>query len=149
MEKANESGIGMVGVNQSTHFGCAGYYTKMASSENMIGLAMSNVNPVMTIPRAFGRVLGNNPLSYAAPRGNGDPLFMDVAMSKVAGARIHDYASSGKDIPDGFITNSNEPPAANAGQPAPTGTTGIDIASELDSVAAKFEEEMDKAEQSQ
>lgn len=107
MEKAKESGIGMVGVNQSTHFGCAGYYTKMASSENMIGLAMSNVNPVMTIPRAFGRVLGNNPLSYAAPRGNGDPLFMDVAMSKVAGARIHDYASGGKEIPDGWLIDSD------------------------------------------
>ncbi len=54
-----------------------------------------------------------------------------------------------EDIPDGFITNSNEPPAANSDQPAPTGTTGIDIASELDNVAAKFEEEMDKAEHSQ
>ena len=107
IEKAKKSGIGMVGVKRSTHFGCAGYYTKMASRADMFGLAMSNVNPVMTIPRAFGRVLGNNPLSYAAPRGNGDPLFMDVAMSKVAGARIHDFASSGKKIPDGWLIDSD------------------------------------------
>nr|MDO8109755.1 Ldh family oxidoreductase [Candidatus Sigynarchaeota archaeon] len=36
--KAKEYGLGAVAVRNSTHFGICGYYTKMATDENMIGI---------------------------------------------------------------------------------------------------------------
>lgn len=107
IRKAKKNGgISIVGVKNSMHFGDAGYYALMAAKEDMIGLAMSNVNPVMTIPGGVGRILGNNPLAYAAPAGKEKPIFFDVAMSKVAGGKLHYAKAKGEKIPEGWAVDS-------------------------------------------
>ena len=108
MQKAKKNGgISIVGVRNSMHFGGAGYYALMAAREDMIGIAMSNVDIVMTVPGGIGRILGNNPLAYAAPAGKEKPIFLDIAMSKVAGGWIC-YAEAAKDekIPEGWAIDS-------------------------------------------
>ena len=52
-----------------------------------------------------------------------------------------------EDIPDGFVSNSDEPASENSTNKdsSDSKSGGIDLATELDNVAAKFEEEMDKA----
>lgn len=52
IEKAEKTGIAIVNVTNSTHFGAAGYYSNMAAKRGMIGIAMSNVDPNMTLPGA-------------------------------------------------------------------------------------------------
>ena len=107
IQKAKKNkGISIVGVKNSMHFGDAGYYALMAAKEDMIGLAMSNVNPVMTIPGAIGRILGNNPIAYAAPAGQEKPVFFDIAMSKVAGGKLHYAKAKGESIPEGWAVDS-------------------------------------------
>ncbi len=107
IQKAKKNrGISIVGVKNSMHFGDAGYYALMAAKEDMIGLAMSNVNPVMTVPGGAGRILGNNPLAYAAPAGKEKPIFFDVAMSKVAGGKLHYAKAKGENIPEGWAIDS-------------------------------------------
>ena len=107
IRKARKNGgISIVGVKNSMHFGDAGYYALMAAKEDMIGLAMSNVNPVMTVPGGAGRILGNNPLAYAAPAGKEKPIFLDISMSKVAGAKLHYAESKGESIPEGWAIDS-------------------------------------------
>ena len=38
IQKAKETGIGMVGIHNSNHFGVAGYYSDMAIMEDLIGI---------------------------------------------------------------------------------------------------------------
>ena len=51
IEKAEKTGIAIVNVTNSTHFGAAGYYSNMAAKRGMIGIAMSNVDPKYDPPR--------------------------------------------------------------------------------------------------
>ena len=60
-QKAANTGLAIITVRNSCHFGAAGYYANIAAKCGMVGIAMSNVDPNMTIPGAKGMVVGNNP----------------------------------------------------------------------------------------
>ncbi len=103
--KAKAVGIGFAGVRNSCHFGAAGYYAKLAADEGLIGVAMANDIPSVTVPGARGAVLGSNPLAFAVPHEAGRPILMDMATSTVAGGKIYAAATLGKLIPEGWLTD--------------------------------------------
>lgn len=53
IEKAKTTGVGIVSVRNSNHFGIAGYYAKMACDEGLMGMACTNSEAIM-VP-TFGR----------------------------------------------------------------------------------------------
>ena len=116
--KAKATGLGYVGVKGSSHFGAAGYYAVMAARQGLIGLAMCNLDPVMVAPGAKGRVIGNNPIAYAIPAGNGRPVFLDIALSTVAGTKIYNAQAEGAPIPaDWMVDDEGLPTTDPAGFP--------------------------------
>jgi LDH2 family malate/lactate/ureidoglycolate dehydrogenase len=110
MAKAKVSGIGYVGVRNSCHFGAAGCYAAMAVAEGMIGIAMANDVPSMTVSGARGAVLGTNPIAFAVPTGEKHPILLDMATSAVAGGKVFAAATLGKPIPTGWIVDSEGQP---------------------------------------
>ncbi|HRI13289.1 MAG TPA: Ldh family oxidoreductase [Verrucomicrobiota bacterium] len=113
MAKARSAGIGFAGVRNSCHFGAAGYYAKLAADEGMIGLAMANDIPSVTVPGAAGPVLGSNPLAYAIPHLPGRPILLDMATSTVAGGKVFAAAVCGQAIPSGWLTDENGQPTTD------------------------------------
>ena len=113
IRKAKTAGIGYVGVKDGTHFGSAGYYASMALKEDLIGLAMSNADPNMSISGGRGRILGNNPLAFAAPAGVEKPVLMDIAMSTVAAAKVWGAQAQGKAIPDNWLMDGDGLPTTD------------------------------------
>jgi ureidoglycolate dehydrogenase (NAD+) len=116
IRKAKASGIGYVGVKGSGHFAAAGYYAVMAAQQGLIGLAMCNLDPVMTVPGSKGRVIGNNPIAYAVPGGDapgGRPVFLDIALSTVAGTKIYNAQAEGKTIPDNWMVDDGGLPTTD------------------------------------
>ncbi len=107
IEKAKNTGIGYVSVLHSSHFGAAGYYANMAASENMIGIAMCNADPQMTIPGASGKVLGTNPIAYAIPTSENKSVFLDIATSAVAASKILRAKALGQSIPEGWLVDKD------------------------------------------
>lgn len=107
MEKAARTGIAMVTVRNSTHFGAAGYYSAMAARRGMFGLAMGNTEPNMGIPGGRGREIGNSPISYAFPQKNGGPLCLDMALSAAAALKIVQAEKDGKSIPDSWVVDKD------------------------------------------
>lgn len=105
-DKAAETGIAIVCVKNSTHFGAAGYYANMAAKRGMIGLSMSNVDPNMTVPGARGMIIGNNPLSYSAPSVSNPSIFLDIAMSNVASLKVIQARKDGITVPDTWIVDA-------------------------------------------
>lgn len=114
--KAKKTGIAIVTVKNSTHFGAAGYYANMAAREGCFGIALSNVDPNMTVPGARGMILGNNPLSYASPMEDEESIFLDIAMSNVASLKVIQAKKEGRSIPDTWIVDKDGLPTTDPSQ---------------------------------
>ncbi len=113
--KARTSTLSWVGVRNSNHFGAAGYYAVMATQQDMIGVALSNVDPNMSVPGARGSVIGNNPLAYAIPHDADFPVFLDIATSAVAASKIMTLKSLGQDLPGDYLADSEGLPTNKVG----------------------------------
>ncbi len=113
MEKAKNCGIAYVGVKNSCHFGAAGYYANLAASEGMIGLSMSNTDPVMAPPNGCSPVIGTNPFAFAAPVGNGKTVFLDIALSSVAALKVVMAKEKGVQVPKEWLVDEKGFPTSD------------------------------------
>ena len=114
VKKAKEVGIAYVGVKNSCHFGAAGYYSNIAAREGLIGLAMSNADPVIAVPNGRAKAIGTNPFSFAAPLGNGKSVFLDIALSNVAALKVIAAKEKGAPIPDTWLVDEEGLPTSDA-----------------------------------
>ncbi|MDD3334319.1 MAG: Ldh family oxidoreductase [Eubacteriales bacterium] len=114
IEKAKVCGIAYVGVKNSCHFGAAGYYANMAAQEGMIGLAMSNTDPIMAVPGGCGVSIGSNPFSYAAPTGDGRSVFLDIALSNVAALKVIMAKEKGAQVPESWLVDEKGQPTSDS-----------------------------------
>ena len=113
MDKARTCGVAYVGVRNSTHFGAAGYYTAMAARENLVGIAMANDTPSVAATGSREAVTGTNPLSYAIPTGEHDPIMLDMATSTVAGGKVRAAVARGEPIGPDWLIGSNGLPTTD------------------------------------
>jgi len=116
MRKAKACGIGYVGVKHSSHYGAAGFYANLAAQHDMFGLSMCNVDPCMTVPGSKGKVLGTNPIAYAAPAGEEKPVYLDIATSAVAATKIFSAKALGRPIPDNWLVDEDGMPTTDPSQ---------------------------------
>jgi LDH2 family malate/lactate/ureidoglycolate dehydrogenase len=102
IRKAKNSGVGVVAVQNSNHFGTAGYYALKFTDEDMIGLVLSNAPPTMAPWGGVTPLFGTNPMAWAAPSGMDYPVFLDIASSVVSRGRIKLAADRNEEIPLGW-----------------------------------------------
>ncbi|MEN4042772.1 MAG: Ldh family oxidoreductase [Anaerolineaceae bacterium] len=102
IEKARQSGIAMVTVRNSNHYGIAGYYAMMALPHDMIGISFTNSQPL--VAPTYGRTpfLGTNPIAVAIPAGEELPYVLDMATSIVPIGRVTVHRDAGIPIPAGW-----------------------------------------------
>ena len=114
IEKAKKTGIAYVGVKNSCHFGAAGYYANLAANQGMIGISMSNADPVIAVPGGSKKAIGTNPFSFAAPLGNGKSIFLDIALSNVAALKVIMAQEKNQEIPDTWLVDEDGLPTKDA-----------------------------------
>ncbi|MBP2032636.1 LDH2 family malate/lactate/ureidoglycolate dehydrogenase [Clostridium algifaecis] len=104
IKKAKTSGMGMVVVRNSNHYGIAGYYAKMAEEQGLLGISMTN-SPAVIVP-TFGReaMLGTNPIAISMP-AEPYPFLMDMATSVVTRGKIEVYNKRKEPLPLGLALN--------------------------------------------
>ena len=107
-------GIAYVGVKNSCHFGAAGYYANLAAKEGLIGLSMSNADPVIAVPNGSKKAIGTNPFSFAAPTGDGKSIFLDIALSNVAALKVIMAQEKNMPIPDTWLVDEEGIPTTDA-----------------------------------
>jgi ureidoglycolate dehydrogenase (NAD+) len=88
----------------------------MAAQHDMFGLSMCNVDPCMTVPGAKGKILGTNPIAFAAPAGEEKPVYLDIATSAVAATKIFAAKALGRQIPDNWLVDENGMPTTDPSQ---------------------------------
>ena len=114
IDKAKQSGMAVVAVRNSAHFGATGYYTLMAATEGLIGMACTSASSIQVAP-TFGKEakLGTDPWSFAAPTTDGQPFLLDMATTTVAAGRIRNKANEGLPCPPGWVLNSDGLPSTD------------------------------------
>ncbi|WP_245612501.1 Ldh family oxidoreductase [Palaeococcus ferrophilus] len=105
IEKAKESGVGIVAVRNSNHYGIAGYYALMAVEEDMIGISMTNSRPLVAPTSGIERFIGTNPIALAVPTKD-KPFLLDMATSVVPIGKLEVYRRKGKPIPEGWAIDA-------------------------------------------
>lgn len=107
IDKAEATGIGIVSVAHSNHFGVAGYYAKEAAEAGKIGIAMTNASPAMAPFNGIQKLLGTNPIAFGIPAGDRTPIVLDMSSSMVARGRIRREIDEGAtEIPSGWANDS-------------------------------------------
>ncbi len=115
IEKAKLAGTGWVVVNNSNHFGIAGYHAMMALEQNMIGMAMTNASALVAPTFSIERMLGTNPIAVAIPAGNQPPFVADFATTTAANGKLEILQRKNADTPLGWVQDKdgNESSDAN------------------------------------
>lgn len=126
-QKAKQTGISIVNVQNSHHHGVCGYYSVQLAKQGLVGLAMSTGDVIMAVTGAAESSIGNNPFSYALPAGKYGTICYDIAMSTVAMGKVAMAADEGRQIPLGWMLDKDGNPTkdpwsyANGGTMVPFG----------------------------
>ena len=101
--KAKKYGMAGGAIRNSTHYGIASYWTRMASNAGMIGLTGTNARPSIAPTNGVENMMGTNPLTWSMPTDEDFPFSIDCATSTVQRGKIELWARSGKDTPEGCV----------------------------------------------
>jgi LDH2 family malate/lactate/ureidoglycolate dehydrogenase len=113
IKKAKESGVGIVTVRNSRHYGMSAYYSMLALPHDMIGIAMTNASR-QVVP-TFGREarFGTNPISFAVPAKDEKPFVLDMATTTAAAGKLELAIRLGKPVPTGWALNEKAEPTTD------------------------------------
>jgi LDH2 family malate/lactate/ureidoglycolate dehydrogenase len=104
-----------MGVQNSNHFGAAGYYAAKCVEKGFVAMICSNSGPTMTPFGGKDRVLGNSPWSVAVPGGNRhpDPVMFDMACSEVSRGKCETALREGAQVPLGWGVDKEGAPSTD------------------------------------
>lgn len=114
IDKAKNVGSGWVSVENSNHFGIAGYHGMMALEHDMIGIAMTNASPLVAPTFSAEKLLGTNPICVAIPAGKEEPFVADLATTTAANGKLEILQRKNLDTPLGWVQDANGQPTTNA-----------------------------------
>ncbi|HUX55648.1 MAG TPA: Ldh family oxidoreductase [Bacteroidales bacterium] len=111
IEKAKNAGTGWVATRNSNHFGIAGYYSMMALKHDMIGICLTNANPLVAPTFSISRMMGTNPIAVAIPALKYPPFVADFATTPVARGKLAVAEKKGEKVPFGYVQDKDGLPS--------------------------------------
>tara|TARA_B100001778_G_scaffold5458_1_gene4518 strand:+ start:409 stop:1419 length:1011 start_codon:yes stop_codon:yes gene_type:complete len=126
IKNAKKTGIGLVGIKNSGHYGLSGYYAEMAVKKNLIVFCFTNAPPAIAPHGAKKSLFGTNPICFGAPTSNKIPFILDTSVSVINRGKIRVAAKNKKEIPEGvaldkFGNPTTDPKKALEGVQLPIG----------------------------
>lgn len=107
IDKAKNVGTGWVSVQNSNHFGIAGYHAMMALEHDMIGIAMTNASALVAPTFSIEKMLGTNPIAVAIP-ANREPAFVaDFATTTAANGKLEILQRKNASTPLGWVQDKD------------------------------------------
>ena len=143
---ARESGVGVVTVGRSTHHGATGVYTLAAARNGFAAIGMTHADSAV-VPHGGSRAFyGTNPLSFAVPVLDAEPMLLDMATSSIPFNRVHLRRATGTPLPpevavDAAGETTVDPFAAAALHPlggSAFGYKGAGLAAMIDILCSAF-----------
>lgn len=113
IKKAAATGVGMISICNSNHFGIAAYHALKAVPHHMIGMSMTNASPLVAPTNSKEKLLGTNPHCWVFPTRQYDPLVFDMASSAAANGKLEMAERAGKPIPEGWAIDKEGKPSTD------------------------------------
>jgi len=104
IKNAKKSGIGLVAIKKSGHFGLSSFYAEQAVKKNLIVFCFTNAPPALAPHGAKRSLFGTNPICFGAPTGK-VPFILDTSTSIINRGKIRRAHKLGKKIPYGVALN--------------------------------------------
>ena len=98
---ARETGVAVASVYNSDHPGCMASFTLRAARQGFLAMAFTNTGSKILSHGGTRPYFGTNPIAFAAPRREEDPLCLDMATSIVPWNRVEQSMKSGAQLPPG------------------------------------------------
>ena len=111
---AKKTGIGLVGIKNSGHYGLSGYYAEQAVKKNLIVFCFTNAPPAIAPHGAKKSLFGTNPICFGSPTSSKVPFILDTSVSMINRGKIRVAAKTGKKIPRGVALDKNGQPTIDA-----------------------------------
>lgn len=115
IEKAKKVGMAFVTVRNSTYYGIAGYYAKMAADEGLMGISVTNTTAIMVPTYGRQAMLGSNPLAISCP-AEPYPFLFDASTSVITRGKVEVYNKLEKPLRDGWAIDSTGAPSSDAAE---------------------------------
>ncbi len=105
IETTHQHGVGILTITNTHHFAALWHETESLAESNLIGLACTAYKPSVAPAGAKKPLFGTNPISFAWPRKNNNPVVYDMATSTMAMGEVQVAARDGHKVPYGTGLN--------------------------------------------
>ena len=114
IKNAKKTGIGMVAVKNSGHYGLSGYYAEQAVKKNLVVMIYTNAPPAVAPHGALKSLFGTNPICFGTPTGSNVPFILDTSISMINRGKIRVAARNNQKIPEGVALDKFGKPTTDA-----------------------------------
>lgn len=111
---ARKHGIAIAGIRRSHHCGVAGVPVERLAVKGLAALMVANAPAAMAPWGGRTPLFGTDPIAFAAPVKDGDPIVIDISLSKVARGKLMAAAQKGEPIPEGWALDPDGNPTTDA-----------------------------------
>jgi LDH2 family malate/lactate/ureidoglycolate dehydrogenase len=98
---ARASGVGAVGVSDSSHCGAMALYTRPAARSGLVAIAFTHSDSMAAPHGGTHEFFGTNPISMAFPRDGHEPVCLDMATTSIPYNRVVNARREGHPLPEG------------------------------------------------
>lgn len=116
IDKAQVQGMATVTLRNTCHIARVGAYPLIAAREGLIAQIFVNAGHHGVWVAPFGGIdgkLSTNPLAFAAPRRDADPILLDMTTSMAAMGKVFVAANRGDQLPEGWIIDAEGRPSTD------------------------------------
>jgi len=114
INNAKKTGIGLVAVKNSGHYGLSGYYAEQAVKKKLISIIFTNAPPAIAPHGALKALFGTNPICFGTPTASKIPFILDTSVSMINRGKIRVAAKLGNKIPEGVALDKYGKPTTDA-----------------------------------
>ena len=114
ISNAKKTGIGLVAIKNSGHYGLSGYYAEQAVKKNLITMCFTNAPPAIAPHGAKKSLFGTNPICFGTPTASKIPFILDTSVSVINRGKIRVAARTDKKIPEGVALDKFGKPTTDA-----------------------------------
>ncbi|MBO6578447.1 MAG: Ldh family oxidoreductase [Thalassospira sp.] len=114
-DMARTQGIAIAAIHRSHHAGVMGLTVERLAEKGLAAMMFANAPAAMAAWGGRRPMFGTNPIAFGVPVGDaGDPIIIDLALSKVARGKIMAAKQKGVAIPDDWALDVDGNPTTDA-----------------------------------
>ena len=111
---AKKTGVGLVAVRNSGHYGLSGYYAEQAVKKNLVTMIYTNAPPAVAPHGALKSLFGTNPICFGTPSGSKAPFILDTSISMINRGKIRFASKNNQKLPIGVALDKFGKPTTDA-----------------------------------